>query len=61
MHAQRFCQPYDRTYCLADGLRINLDLEGYDPVMAGSAEEGLLTTFTAKAGQTYTLVPARHD
>ena len=26
---------------LADGLRINLDLEGYDPVLAGSAEEGL--------------------
>ena len=26
---------------LADGLRINLDLEGYEPVMAGSAEEGL--------------------
>ncbi len=26
---------------LADGLRINLDLEGYEPVMTGSAEEGL--------------------
>lgn len=26
---------------LADGLRINLDLEGYEPVMAGSAEQGL--------------------
>ena len=26
---------------LAAGLRINLDLEGYDPVIAGSAEEGL--------------------
>ena len=26
---------------LADGLRINLDLEGYDPVIAASAEEGL--------------------
>nr|MEE4267955.1 response regulator transcription factor [Candidatus Krumholzibacteria bacterium] len=26
---------------LADGLRINRDLEGYDPVLAGSAEEGL--------------------
>ncbi len=26
---------------LADGLRINLDLEGYEPVMAGSAEDGL--------------------
>jgi len=26
---------------LADGLRINLDLEGYEPVLAGSAEEGL--------------------
>jgi two-component system, OmpR family, alkaline phosphatase synthesis response regulator PhoP len=26
---------------LADGLRINLDLEGYDPVLAGSAEEAL--------------------
>jgi len=26
---------------LADGLRINLDLEGYEPVIAGSAEEGL--------------------
>ncbi len=24
---------------LADGLRINLDLEGYDPVLAGSAED----------------------
>ena len=26
---------------LADGLRINLELEGYEPVLAGSAEEGL--------------------
>ena len=26
---------------LADGLRINLELEGYDPVIAGSAEAGL--------------------
>jgi DNA-binding response OmpR family regulator len=26
---------------LADGLRINLELEGYDPVLAGSAEAGL--------------------
>ena len=26
---------------LADGLRINLDLEGYTPVLAGRAEEGL--------------------
>jgi DNA-binding response OmpR family regulator len=26
---------------LADGLRINLELEGYDPVLAGSAEDGL--------------------
>lgn len=26
---------------LADGLRINLDLEGYESVMAGSAEDGL--------------------
>jgi two-component system alkaline phosphatase synthesis response regulator PhoP len=26
---------------LADGLRINLDLEGYEPMLAGSAEEGL--------------------
>ena len=26
---------------LADGLKINLDLEGYEPVLAGSAEEGL--------------------
>ena len=26
---------------LADGLQINLDLEGYEPVLAGSAEEGL--------------------
>ena len=26
---------------LADGLRINLDLEGYEPLLAGSAEEGL--------------------
>ena len=26
---------------LADGLKINLDLEGYEPVIAGSAEEGL--------------------
>ncbi len=26
---------------LADGLRINLELEGYDPVLAGSGEEGL--------------------
>jgi len=26
---------------LADGLRINLELEGYAPVLAGSAEEGL--------------------
>ncbi|MFO7653784.1 MAG: response regulator transcription factor [Candidatus Krumholzibacteriia bacterium] len=26
---------------LADGLRINLDLEGYEPVLAGSAEEAL--------------------
>ncbi len=26
---------------LADGLSINLELEGYDPVLAGSAEEGL--------------------
>ena len=26
---------------LADGLKINLDLEGYEPVVAGSAEEGL--------------------
>ena len=26
---------------LADGLRINLDLEGYEPVLAGSAEDGL--------------------
>lgn len=25
---------------LADGLRLNLELEGYDPVVAGSAEEG---------------------
>ncbi len=27
---------------LAHGLRINLDLEGYEPIMAASAEEGLL-------------------
>ncbi|MCK9995679.1 MAG: response regulator transcription factor [Candidatus Krumholzibacteria bacterium] len=26
---------------LADGLRINLELEGYEPVLAGSAEDGL--------------------
>ena len=26
---------------LADGLRINLELEGYEPLLAGSAEEGL--------------------
>ncbi len=26
---------------LADGLRINLDLEGYEPVLAGTAEAGL--------------------
>ena len=26
---------------LADGLQINLDLEGYEPLLAGSAEEGL--------------------
>ncbi len=26
---------------LADGLRINLDLEGYEPVMAASAEQGM--------------------
>jgi two-component system alkaline phosphatase synthesis response regulator PhoP len=26
---------------LADGLRINLELEGYQPLLAGSAEEGL--------------------
>lgn len=26
---------------LADGLRINLDLEGYEPLMAASAEEGV--------------------
>jgi DNA-binding response OmpR family regulator len=26
---------------LADGLKINLELEGYEPVLAGSAEEGL--------------------
>lgn len=26
---------------LADGLRINLELEGYDPVLAGTAEAGL--------------------
>ena len=26
---------------LADGMRLNLELEGYDPVMAASAEEGL--------------------
>ncbi len=26
---------------LADGLRINLELEGYEPVLAGNAEEGL--------------------
>jgi len=28
---------------LADGLRINLELEGYEPLVAGSAEEGLET------------------
>lgn len=26
---------------LADGLRINLELEGYEPLLAGSAEEGI--------------------
>jgi DNA-binding response OmpR family regulator len=26
---------------LADGLRLNLELEGYEPVLAGTAEEGL--------------------
>ena len=26
---------------LADGLRINLELEGYDPVLAPSAEQAL--------------------
>ena len=26
---------------LADGLKINLDLEGYEPLLAGSAEQGL--------------------
>ena len=26
---------------LADGLRINLELEGYEPLLAGSGEEGL--------------------